>query len=77
MELRIGIENSPQTLEVDLPDDSKVKTVTKELEAALSGESKLLWLEDKDGNSFGIASEKITFVRLGSGSESRSIGFGV
>ena len=77
MDLRIGIENTPQTIEIELSEETKEKDIKKIIEDAMSGKSSNAWFEDKDGNQIGVASDKITFVKLGSGAENRSIGFGM
>jgi len=77
MDLRIGIENSPQTIEIELAVDAKEKDVKKTIEEAMSGKAAHAWFEDKDGNQIVVSSDKITFAKIGSGSENRSIGFGV
>ena len=53
-----------------------VDTVKSTIEAALTGETSVLWLEDRKGRQVGVPSEKISYVEIGSPEGERPIGFG-
>ncbi len=76
MDLKVGLIESPVPLDIELPDDTDVSKLKKDLDAAISGGS-TLWLTDKDGVDIGLTGSKIAFVRIGSADAARKIGFGV
>ncbi|HQV56774.1 MAG TPA: DUF3107 domain-containing protein [Ilumatobacteraceae bacterium] len=76
MDMRIGVSQAPKELNIDLPDDIDRDDLKQRIGAALSGASDALWVTDKRGNEFGVASAKIAYVELGSGETARRIGFG-
>ncbi len=75
MELRIGIADNPQPITVTLPDDSDRASITAAVEAALRGESPVLWLTDDKGREIAVAASRVTHVELGPPG-SNPIGFG-
>ncbi len=76
MELRIGIAESPQILEVELEDDVDRDALKTEVEAALAGKSKILWVTDRKGKELAVPANQIGFVELGTSDAQRKIGFG-
>ncbi len=76
MDVRIGIAESPQVIEVELENDADRDALKSEVEAALSGKSKLLWLTDRKGKEYAIPGEQISFIELGTSDAERKIGFG-
>ncbi len=77
MDLRIGITQTGQVVEIELPDDVERDDIKNELEAALSGsEATMVWVTDKRGRLTGVASDRISFVELGAVDAERRIGFG-
>jgi hypothetical protein len=75
MEVTFGVQARDGSLRVEVPDD-KVAGLKKELEEALSGDSKqILWLTDKDGREYGIPTDKIAFVEIGKDKAGRQVGF--
>jgi hypothetical protein len=63
-------------LEVELPDDSDRDAITKQIDAAVSGDSPVLWLTDRRGKTVGVPSERIAYVELGRAASDRKVGFG-
>ena len=74
MDIRIGMKNVARELSLEV-DDDMAADVTADVEAALSGESSVLWVTDRDGRKTGVAVANLAFVELGS-SSGRTIGFG-
>ena len=74
MDIRIGMKNVARELSLEVDDDTAAD-VTAAVEAALSGESSVLWITDRDGRKTGVAVANLAFVELGS-SSGRTIGFG-
>ena len=76
MDLRIGVTQAPRELNIELADDIDRDDLRARVDAALSGASDVLWVEDKRGKEFGLATAKIAYVELGSPDSDRRIGFG-
>ncbi len=77
MEIRIGIAESPQTLEIELDPDTNRDDVMSEVERVLSaGAGTVLKLTDRKGKETLIPGGRISFVEVGSGDAERRIGFG-
>lgn len=74
MDVRIGIVQSMKELDVDLPEDTDVKKLTKEIEAVLADDG-VLWLTDRKGRRVGIPAARIAYVEFG-GEQPRQMGFG-
>ena len=77
MDVRIGVTYTGKELEVELPDDSDRDAIAKQIEAAVAGDSPVLWLTDRRGKTVGVPSEKIAYVELGRAASDRKVGFGV
>ncbi len=75
MDLRIGIKQNPQAIELALPEEADATALKKEVEQAVSA-SELLWVADKDGNETAISGEQIAFIEIRSADKDRKIGFG-
>ena len=75
MELRIGIADNPQPIAVTLPDDADREDVKASVDAALRGQSPVLWLTDDKGREIAVAASRITHVEMGPPG-SNPIGFG-
>ena len=75
MDVRIGISDSPQTLEIEIAPETDRDALKKLIDDALVGPSSVLWLQDRKGKDVAIASERIAFVQIGVQDEQR-IGFG-
>lgn len=76
MDVRIGIAESPQIIEVEMDDDTDRAALKSDVEAALAGKSKILWLTDRKGKELAVPAEQIGFVELGTSDAERKIGFG-
>ncbi len=76
MEIRIGVVYTPKEISLELATDTDAAAVRADVEAALSGASAVLWLEDKKGRRVAVPSEKISYVEIGSEEGERPIGFG-
>ena len=74
MDIRIGVADHPRELTVELPEDADRDSIKASIDAALSGESPVLWLTDVKGREVGIPSGRLAWVELGPGS-SYPIGF--
>lgn len=76
MDVRIGVTYTGKELDIELGDDADADTVQADVDAAVSGESPVLWLTDKKGRRVGVPTEKIAYVEVGSPETDRRIGFG-
>lgn len=74
MEVRIGVTYTPKEIEVDLGDDAGRATVQKDIDAVLSGATKVLWLTDRKGRMVAVPGEKIAYVEI-SGKTDHRVGF--
>jgi len=78
MDVRIGVTHTPREIEVELGDDADGDKLVKDVEAALSKGSNMLWVTDRKGRRVGIPSDKVAYVEIGTPSgEDRRVGFGV
>lgn len=75
MDIRIGITQAPREIAVEVEDKDR-DGLKADIEKALRGESVTLWITDKKGRDIGVPSAKIAYVEIGSGDDSRRIGFG-
>ncbi|MGB5759344.1 MAG: DUF3107 domain-containing protein [Acidimicrobiales bacterium] len=76
MDVRIGIADSPQIIEVEMDDGTDRDALRSEIEAVLAGKNKILWVTDRKGKELAVPSEQIAFVELGTSDAERKIGFG-
>lgn len=76
MDVRIGIADSPQIIEVEMPDDTDRDELKQTVHAVLEGSVPLLTLEDKRGKELNVPSARVAFVEIGAGDAARRIGFG-
>lgn len=81
MELRIGMAQTGQVIEIELPPGADRAELKARIEAALasagdSDSQSVLWIEDRRGKETGVPVGRIGFVELGAGDEERRIGFG-
>ncbi len=75
MDVRIGIAESPQVIEVDMEGEEREAFKT-EVEDAIAGKAKVLWVTDRKGRQLAVPAEKIGYVEIGSADAERRIGFG-
>ena len=73
MEVRIGVTYTPREIEVEM-DDSDADRVRKDVDAAVSSDGGVLWLQDRTGRTVGVPSEKIAWVEINP-REERRVGF--
>lgn len=79
MDIRIGIAQSGQVVEVELAEDSDRAELKARIETVLGSAddtSAVLWLVDRRGKETGIPAARISFVELGAADADRRIGFG-
>lgn len=76
MDIRIGVTYTAKEIALELAENAKADTVKADVEAALTGATSVLWLEDRKGRQVGVPSDKIAYVEIGSEDASRPIGFG-
>lgn len=76
MDVRIGVTYTPKEIAIELADGTKAADVKASVDAALGGESGMLWLEDKKGRQVGVPADKVAYVEIGSEEANRPIGFG-
>ncbi|MDA2944181.1 MAG: DUF3107 domain-containing protein [Actinomycetota bacterium] len=74
MDVRIGVTQAPREITVEI-DDSGRDDLRARVDAALSGATDVLWLDDRRGRQVAVPAAKIAYVELGS-PEERRIGFG-
>jgi hypothetical protein len=75
VDVRIGVTYSVKELEVQLEDDADRAEVRSRVEAAISSGDGVLWLTDRKGREVGVPADKIAYVELGAGDDSRAFGF--
>lgn len=75
VEVRIGIADNPQSVIVDLDDETDHKNLKSKLEDAIQGKNPVLWLTDRSGRDVVVASARITHAEIVP-SGVHSIGFG-
>jgi len=75
VDVRIGVTQAPREISIEVPDDERDQ-VRAAIEAALSGATDTLWLQDKRGKLTAIPSAKIAYIEIGSPDGERRIGFG-
>lgn len=76
MDVRIGLSDSPQVIEIEMENDADRDGLRADVEAAMSGDKKVLWVTDRKGSDYGVPSDQIGFVEIGSSDTERRIGFG-
>lgn len=78
MDVRIGIAQSVQIIEVEMADDTDREALKAQISSVLASDGgEVLWLNDKRGKETAIPAERISFVELGTETASGRIGFGV
>jgi hypothetical protein len=77
MDVRIGIAQTSQVIELELAEETDRAALKKQIDATLAGEDTVLWLTDRKGKELAIPTSRISFVELGTADPERRIGFGV
>lgn len=75
MDVRIGVTYTGKELDIDLGDDADADAVQADVDAAIGGDTSVLWLTDKKGRRLGIPTDKLAYVEIGSPDAERRIGF--
>jgi hypothetical protein len=73
VEVRIGVQHATRELVIDSPEASDA--IIAAVEAALSGKSEVLTLEDERGRRVVVPADKLAYVEIGEPA-SRQVGFG-
>ena len=76
MDVRIGIADSPQVIEVDMSEDTDRNALKETVNSVLSGTTPVLTLEDRKGKEINVAAARVAFVEIGAADAERRIGFG-
>lgn len=76
MDVRIGIADSPQIIEVEMSEDTDRDELKKTVQALLEGSVPVLTLEDKRGKELNVPGARVSFVEIGPNEDARRIGFG-
>lgn len=76
MDLRIGIAQTNQIIELELDDEMDRADLKTQIDEALSDAEKVLWLVDRKGKETAVPSSRISFVELSSVDPDRRVGFG-
>lgn len=73
MEVRIGVQHAPRELVIESGQDAD--TITSAVSDALTGESRVLSLDDAKGRRVVVPADKLAYVEIGE-PEERRVGFG-
>lgn len=76
MEIRIGIAESPQVIEIDMDDETDLADVKKKVESAMAGKVDVVWFEDRKQRQIAVPAPRISFVEISPSERDRHIGFG-
>ncbi len=76
MDVRIGIAESSQVIEVELGNDTDRDALKSQIEEAVAGSSEVLWLTDRKGKDLAVPAQRIAFIELGTTDTERWFGFG-
>ncbi len=71
MRVRVGFSGPEGGIDIETEDS---ESFVKEIESALVAGKHLVWVDTTDGNSFGVAVDKITYIQL-EGDKERLVGF--
>jgi len=73
VEVRIGVQHAPRELVIESGQDAD--TITASVSDALTGESRILSLDDVKGRRVVVPADKLAYVEIGE-PEERRVGFG-
>ena len=76
MDVRIGIAESSQIIEVEMADDADRDELKTNVDSVLSGATAVLTLADRRGKEYHVPAGRIAFVEIGAPTGDRKIGFG-
>lgn len=75
MQVRIGVTHSPKEIEVDMEVDDDGASLADQISKTLGGNESVLWLVDRKGRRVGVATDKVSYVEIGSDVGDRRVGF--
>lgn len=75
VDIRIGVTDTPREVQLKLNDDTDRASLKVSIDAALAGESSVLWLTDDKGLEVAVSATRIAYVELGP-EGNNPIGFG-
>lgn len=76
MDVRIGIADSPQIIEVELPEETDRVELKKLVQSVLEGATSVFTVEDKRGKELNVPASRVSFIEIGAQDADRRIGFG-
>ena len=71
MRVRVGFSGSDGGIDIEMEDS---ESFIKDIENALDGGRALVWVDNLDGDTFGVAVANITYIHL-EGDKERMVGF--
>ena len=71
MRVRVGFSGSVSGIDIEMEDS---ESFIKDVENALDGGRSLVWVDNLDGDTFGVAVANITYIHL-EGDTERMVGF--
>ena len=76
MDVRIGIAQSTQTIELELDEETDREALRKQVDEVLGDDDGVLWLVDRKGKEVGVPASRVAYIELTSADPERRIGFG-
>ena len=76
MDVRIGITQSAQVIELELDEETDRDTLKKQVADVLADDERVSWLVDRKGKEIAVPSKRVSFIELSSADPDRRIGFG-
>ncbi len=76
MDVRIGMSETNQIIEVDLDDETDREVLQTQVQEVLTGEAPIFKLVDRRGKELAVAGNRVAWIELGSAANDRRIGFG-
>lgn len=76
MDLRIGVNQTPRELELELVEDTDREALVSEIESLLGKGDGVLSLTDRRGRRVLVPVPQIAWVEVGEKSSERRVGFG-
>lgn len=74
MEIKIGVVNMHKELTCTVKDKERLEELLRELSAAISDQSSMIWFEDDSGRRVGVPADKLAYVEIESDRD-RRVGF--
>jgi hypothetical protein len=75
VQVRIGVQQTPREIEVEIDVDDDGDALVAQISKALGGDEPVLWLVDRRGRRVGVATDKLSYVEIGSDVGDRRVGF--